>query len=156
MKVMNLSLKDQMRFVTGKMLAVLITVILLCPAAGYSQQEEEEVDSYDRQDQVVPADGIGTPGTSPWENSAGATIGTRDENTGSSTAEGTRQGNRPGQTPAGAANRPASTLDRNPGGNPDVPFDDNMNLAFLAAGVGFAFFVMRKKLKLKEALVSGK
>ncbi len=31
--------------------------------------------------------------------------------------------------------------------NPDVPFDDNMNLIFLAAGIVFAVFIISKKLR---------
>jgi hypothetical protein len=59
----------------------------------------------------------------------------------------------------GAALRPTSgaTPDgRGPGGNPDVPFDENMNLAFLAAGVVFAFMVVRKRTKLQAVAVQNK
>lgn len=38
----------------------------------------------------------------------------------------------------------------NPAGNPDVPFDDNMNLVFLIVGLAFAFMVIRKKQSVKN------
>ena len=40
------------------------------------------------------------------------------------------------------------------GTNPDgaVPFDDNMNIAFLTAGVLFAAFIVYKKMQKKSTL----
>lgn len=36
------------------------------------------------------------------------------------------------------------------GGGPDVPFDDDMNIAFLIAGVLFAAFVVFKRFRRKS------
>ena len=128
--------------------------MVLAPVAAFSQVEEEQQDpaslNVDQQQANSPATGTG-----PWQNSAGASVGTRDNNSSSTTA-------RPAAPNAGAGttvHRPGagSTADgRDPGGNPDVPFDDNMNLAFLAVGVVFAFVVARKRLKLKPAQVNRK
>jgi hypothetical protein len=35
------------------------------------------------------------------------------------------------------------------GGTPDVPFDSNLNLIFLAAGLAFAVFITVKQIKKK-------
>lgn len=40
-----------------------------------------------------------------------------------------------------------------PGDVPDVPFDSNMNLVFLAAGVVFAAAVIARRLRKKNTVV---
>lgn len=142
-----------------KTVAITVAALMMVPTIGFGQEEQEDGfgsgSSSDQQGQSVPAV---TGSTSPWGNVTGAE-GTTDQQDGTTTSTGevrSRDSRANGTAPAGAANRPAGTLDRDPGGNPDVPFDANMNLAFLAAGVGFAFIVMRKRLKLKEAPVSSK
>jgi hypothetical protein len=42
--------------------------------------------------------------------------------------------------------------DRGPGGNPDVPFDSRMNLAFLILGLLFAVFFRKRQIQHKKAL----
>ena len=39
------------------------------------------------------------------------------------------------------------------GGNPEVPFDSNMNLVFLAIAIFFAAYTTNKKIKSKKLMV---
>ena len=39
-------------------------------------------------------------------------------------------------------------------GNPEVPFDDNMNLFFLAAGIVFAVIITVKQLRKRTAVAA--
>ena len=147
MKAMTISRKEVTRFVTGKMLAITIAGMLVLPVAAFSQQPEEG-----GEDQQVETPSSTNSG--PWQNSAGSTIGTRDNNAAGSAA-------RPAADPrlgpgGGSLSRPAAPLAGGPGGNPDVPFDSNMNLAFLAAGLVFAFTVVRKRLRLRTVTVENK
>jgi hypothetical protein len=45
---------------------------------------------------------------------------------------------------------------RTPGGNPDVPFDPMMNVAFLVLGIAFSAFIWFKKAKLQPVFVKNK
>lgn len=40
------------------------------------------------------------------------------------------------------------------GGNPDVPFDSNMNMVFLAAGVLFAVIITVRQLRKKASVTA--
>ncbi len=40
------------------------------------------------------------------------------------------------------------------GVNPDVPFDDNMNLLFLAVGIVFVAFIIVKQLRKRAIITS--
>ena len=40
------------------------------------------------------------------------------------------------------------------GGNPDVPFDSSMNMAFLAAGVLFAVIITVRQLRKKASVTA--
>ena len=40
------------------------------------------------------------------------------------------------------------------GGNPEVPFDSNMNMVFLAAGILFAVIITVRQLRKKAASVT--
>lgn len=65
--------------------------------------------------------------------------------------------NKPANSATGHALRPAAgpTPDATggPGGNPDVPFDTNMNILFLAIGLVFAFIIFKKRSKLSTVRV---
>jgi hypothetical protein len=151
---MTLSLSILKQSVKLWSFGLVATLIMLTPFSAFSQdepqeQQEEELinsrsNSQDQQtDRTVPV-----VGGNPWENSAGSTIGTNDVN--SNNASSTGSANR-------AANRPGAAQRGDPGGNPDVPFDSNMNLVFLAAGLVFAFWVGKKRLSANTAkLKSGK
>ncbi len=41
-----------------------------------------------------------------------------------------------------------------PDGNPEVPFDDNMNLFFLAAGILFAVVITVRQLRKRAAVTA--
>ncbi|MBL0358975.1 MAG: hypothetical protein IPP72_19880 [Chitinophagaceae bacterium] len=142
MKATNMFIKDVTKIVTGRVLAITLAGILALPVAAYSQEQEA-----DAQDIEVEA-----PSTSsgPWQNSAGATIGTRDNSNPTPARPATDPRLGPG---GGTLARGPVTTAGGPGGNPDVPFDDNMNLAFLVAAVVFAFTVVRKKMRLKAVQV---
>ncbi len=59
--------------------------------------------------------------------------------------------NNPQARPGTGIRDSATVDDRDPAGNPDVPFDENMNLVFLITSLAsvFGFVVLRKKFKLK-------
>ena len=139
MKSTIIPIMDIKKIITGKVIAIAIAGMLALPSAGYSQ--ERDGDEADQPDMELPS----TSGSGPWQNSAGSTIGTRDN--------GANSTNKPAVDPrlgpgAGTLGRPV-TDGRGPGGNPDVPFDDNMNLVFLAGGIAFAFIAVRKRARLQ-------
>ncbi len=130
-----------------KVLAVLCAAVFMIPAVAFCQEEDaEETLTRERtstEPQTLPGSNDGI-----WQNNNAA--GTRDNGNSSSNANAANNTNsaRPGA--AGAAARPNGSVadGRDPGGNPDVPFDPNMNLAFLVTGIGFAYFIFRKKFKV--------
>lgn len=135
---MKLSVKRFIKAIQSKTTIICIAAFLVAPAASLAQSDNE------------PEETSTGSGSGPWENSAGSSVGTRS----GAFSEGTVLPANPAIDPAtGTAARPNAgpTVDATggPGGNPDVPFDSNMNLVFLAAGVAFAFMVYRRRLKLK-------
>lgn len=143
MKSTIIPIMDIKKIITGKLIAIAFAGILALPSAAYSQ--EREGDETDLPDMETPT----STGSGPWQNSAGSTIGTRDN--------GANSTNKPAADPrlgpgAGTLGRPV-TDGRGPGGNPDVPFDDNMNLLFLAGGIAFAFIAVRKRARLNAVPV---
>lgn len=150
---MKMLLMGSSKFIKNKVTGFVLGGMLMLPAAAFSQeqrqddQEEQSSRTQEEREVRVPTTGSSTP----WQNSAASSIGTTTNgNANSSTA---RQPARPGTSarPLGA-----STDGRDPGGNPDVPFDDNMNLGFLAAGIVFALIVARKRFTVKPLPVSSK
>lgn len=134
---MKLSVKSFKRLIQRKTTIFCFAALFLSPVATMAQDDDSE-----------PTET--STGSGPWENSAGSTIGSG----GNALSEGTARPADPTLSGgSGTAARPAAgpTVDATggPGGNPDVPFDSNMNLVFLAAGVAFAFMVYRRRLKLK-------
>lgn len=126
---------------------VIAIAIGMFPVAGFSQEAEDQPVQQDPQ--VERPSGSSTSSgfsTSPWGGNSSSTPA----------VEAPQQ--RPSSNPANPSLRPVggnSVLDDpGPGGNPDVPFDDNMNLGFLAVGIVFAFVVYRKSLIKKHVTVS--
>lgn len=159
---MKISISCFKNAAANRMLAITFLGLVLAPVAAFSQQAEEENSGLSTQPQpegTAPSTTSPGSGSALWENSAGAAIGTSEDNTGipaatttTAPARDTRLG-----TATGSGIRAGATPDgRDPGGNPDVPFDDNMNLAFLAAGIVFSFLVITKKMKWKAITVSNK
>ncbi len=146
---MTIFIKGIRRTLTGKMMAFAFAGLLALPLAAHSQDREGDGS---QDDMEAPA----STNSGPWQNSAGSTIGTRDNSPTVGNAT-TRPAADPRLGPGGGSlNRGPVADGRGPGGNPDVPFDSNMNLAFLLAGVVFAFTVVRKRLKLKTVPVQNK
>ncbi len=133
-------------FINYRSFAIAVAIALL-PAVGFSQEAEDQPVQEDPQ--VERPSGSSTNSglsSSPWGGNS------------SSTPAVETQQQRPGANPTNPALRPVggSTVlaDPAPGGNPDVPFDDNMNLGFLAVGIVFAFVVFRKSIIKKPVTVS--
>lgn len=141
---MKLSFKGFKKNIQVKAAALLVTAIMVAPAALMAQSDDEpEVET--------------STNSGPWQNSAGSTIGS----SGNAITEGTARPADPNlNSAAGSAARPAAgpTPDATggPGGNPDVPFDTNMNLVFLVAGISFAYIIYRRRLKLQAVPAKGK
>ena len=143
--------------------AIFITAAAM-PNIALAQEQEQQVEP------MVPSQEVTnptyTPGNSngPWGNSGGAVSNSNADNTDPGNAinndpvvgapvpvSGTNpRGGVPGR---GGIRRNGTngitTEGRDPAGNPDVPFDDTMNFAFLLFGLVFALFVYRKQLILK-------
>jgi len=137
---MKLSVAGFIKAIQSKTTIICIAALLMSPVAAIAQSDDEPEET--------------STGTGPWEGSAGSTIGS----SGNALTEGTARPADPAiNSAAGTAARPNAgpTVDATggPGGNPDVPFDSNMNLVFLAAGIGFAFIVYRRRLRLKAVPV---
>lgn len=135
---MKLSFKGFKKNIQVKTATLLITLVMMAPVAVMAQSDDDEPE-------VETSTNSG-----PWQNSAGSTIGS----SGNAITEGTARPADPNlNSAAGSAARPAAgpTPDATggPGGNPDVPFDNNMNLVFLVAGISFAYIIYRRRLKLQ-------
>ena len=138
---MKISLSTHHYLVKFWSIALILGIVILTPSKGFSQDEPQEEQQINSGVQDVEVDRTApVVGSDPWENSAGSTIGTRQpvENAAGAAAE----------SPArpGVAQRPAAVDDIDPPNNPDIPFDTNMNIAFLISGLIFAFWVAKKKL----------
>ncbi len=143
---MKMVLMGSSKFIKSKIARLVLAGMLMLPVAAFCQEQQqddqEEQSSRAQEDREVRVPATGS--SSPWQNSAGSSVGTRDISNPNGAA---RQSARPGTSARPSA---GPSLDgRDPGGNPDVPFDDNMNLGFLAAGIVFAFIVVRKKFAVK-------
>ena len=129
---------------------VLVALVIFClqalPQQAICQDADQVEDEYDLPEQDAPSTGGSTIGsTTPWGNTNSASGTTTNSGTNSSTAKPAK----------GTLAKPAGTLDLPDPSNPDVPFDDNMNLAFLVTGIAFSFWVIRKRM-LKPASVNSK
>lgn len=129
-----------------KVLVVLCAAVFMIPAAAFCQEEDAE-ETLIRERTSVETPALPNSNDGIWQNSnSGAGVRDNNNSTNANPANNAGQA-RPGA--AGAAARPNGSVadGRDPGGNPDVPFDPNMNLAFLVTGVGFAYFIFRRKFK---------
>lgn len=152
MKTMTVSSKGFTSLLKSGTVVILIAAALISPSVSYGQSDQS--DSYDDE----PAQSTSTT-AGPWQNSAGATIGTKDN--GANAASSVIRQATPALGPGGGSlARPAAgpTPDATggPGGNPDVPFDTSMNIMFLASGLVFAYVVYRRRLKLKPVIAEKK
>jgi hypothetical protein len=138
------------KFIKSNAAVVLFAAVLLTPSLSQAQSSGREMDNNDDE----PAVQSGSATSGPWQNSAGSTIG------GASSTERQNAAN-PNLGPGGGTvarplSGPTPDATGGPGGNPDVPFDTNMNLMFLAGGVVFAYIVYRRRLKLKPVAAEKK
>jgi len=135
------------RYLKLHALMMIIAFAMLLPVSAFCQEEQPQQE----EQQLIPT--INSPsdqsarpivGASPWANSAGSAIGTR------STTDADVRNVTPPATSRATLSRPGVTLadpgGGGPGGNPDVPFDKNMNIAFLIIGAAFAFWTIRKRI----------
>ena len=131
---------------------VLVALFMFCLQALPQQaicQDADQEDEYALPEQDAPSTGGSTIGsTSPW----GST------NSSSETSTGNGAGSSAAKPAKGTLAKPSGTLGDgiDPGGNPDVPFDDNMNLAFLVTGIAFSFWVIRKRMLKPASVISSK
>jgi hypothetical protein len=134
---------------------LMLAMVGLMPVASFAQQEEGDQDEQYSTPSADPSSTTSGLSTNPWGNSTTTETGTTAA--GTEREENQEAGDRPSTNATssargGTAARPrpgGTTLDGvDPGGNPDVPFDPWMNLTFLAFGLGFVMFVLRKQLKV--------
>ncbi len=146
---MRISLNFQNAFISRTLFALMIALCLLLPSKGFTQ-DDPIIEDANTQELPVTSGSVNSS-TNNWLNSVEPTPETITPNpnydeTGSAASSG---------RPPSVAQRPGSTLDAptggDPGGNPDVPFDENMNIAFLAVGIVFAFYFVRKRFSSKVA-----
>jgi uncharacterized membrane protein YgcG len=140
-----------------KYVAILAMVFIsAAPATVFCQEQEEEQQPIEQPTvDPNPVDvNTGTLNTSPWpsgNNNANNNTGTVDRSTGAAARPNTNSAQRPGNGgtvlsgPGGGGGFGGGGT----GGNPDVPFDDNMNIGFLIVGLVFAFVVYRKRFSIK-------
>ena len=144
---MNLSSYIMKNYFNKYRFFAVVIVIGLLPVAGFSQEaDEQQVQDLPQVESTPSSSSSSGLSTSPWPGN--------NSNSSSTTTNQTQQ-QRPSTNPALRPVGGNTVLDDpGPGGNPDVPFDDNMNLGFLAVGVVFAFVVLRKRLMNKPVTVS--
>lgn len=159
------------------MLAVAIVFVAAMPKALPAQDHSQDVNGgyggngngINVIDQPQGNTNGGSSTRGPWGNSAGTSVGSTSAysndptpgstgTTGTGTAGGANAENNtdPRLGPRGGSIRSLGITreGRDPGGNPDVPFDDKMNLAFLAVGLVFAFLVFKKRTAVKTAIAN--
>jgi hypothetical protein len=143
-----------------------LSILLSTFTGAFAQEMQEEQPASGglspREETTAPAQNQITIGGDLWGNqpSGGSTSdpstqreGERDEvNGGNNESTGanigsTGRGGIRRTTTSGGITRENGT---NPAGNPDVPFDQNMNIVFLLSGLIFAFFIARRKFILKR------
>jgi hypothetical protein len=157
--------------IRSKKHVAIIALLFICisPVTVFSQEQQQEEQQPIEQPTVDtrPVDNNnGTLNSSPWpstsnsasDNNAAAGSVDRYSNTGSAARPvtgGTAQRPAAGGTVTAGSPGGGGGFD---GGNPDVPFDDNMNLAFLVVGLVFAFVVYKKRFASsdKASLVATK
>ena len=130
----------------NKSLLLCFAALLALPLTGVAQQQEDDQqESYEVPEMEAPEQGSAGTGLFNEETEgSGGSLGIQE-------VDGT--GGRGGST-AGTGTLSNPTPDgRDPGGNPDVPFDRNMNIAFLIAGIGFAYMIYRRQ-RLKPVAVN--
>ena len=130
----------------NKSLLLCFAALLALPLTGVAQQQEDDQqESYAVPEMEAPEQGSAGTGLFNEETEgSGGSLGIQE-------VDGT--GGRGGST-AGTGTLSNPTPDgRDPGGNPDVPFDRNMNIAFLIAGIGFAYMIYRRQ-RLKPVAVN--
>lgn len=118
------------------MLAVMLVVVNTGSAVFAQDDQDNDPAAVEPPASTGGAVSSGTLSSGPW---GGNTTTARPERN---------------NTSAGTAARPVggSTVLDLPDGppNPDVPFDSNMNLAFLVVGIVFAYVVYRKRFAVKN------
>jgi hypothetical protein len=151
---MTVALKGFKQILKSSIAVSLIAIVMLSPSSVNAQSAGVGTeDSYDE-----PAGRQSSNGNGPWGNSAGSTIGTPDISTPGTNANGSQGANPlgPGGGTLGRPLGPTPDATGGPGGNPDVPFDTNMNLIFLGTGIIFAYVVYRRRFKLKPVVAEKK
>lgn len=138
-------------------IGLLLVFTLSLPTVVFAQEAQQENDpAYQVEDLTTDPGNYTNPGTlstSPWPNSSTTTnnSGSTNDPTAVSGANA-----RPGATAQKPVIGGGTTLaSRDPGDNPDVPFDDNMNLAFLVVGLVFAYVVYKKRFAGINKTVAG-
>jgi hypothetical protein len=139
-----------------KKYAAIVTFFFCLPLAVFSQeQQQDEQQQFEESPVDVNPVGTstGTLSTSPWPNSSGSSTQDNQSTQGSNGANSSNTSARPGSNPALRPVGGGTVTTGGPGGgfgipNPDVPFDDNMNLAFLVVGLVFVFVVFKKRFGL--------
>ena len=147
----------------GSKLVLLFLLAVLCMPVSLLAQEQE--DDFPSRQSASPAqelpsffnqeiDPTSAPGSLNMpslnyedENEEVSSDGFGSEELSGSAGGGIRQTNPRGGSPLQNNVGPDN---RDPNGNPDVPFDSNMNLAFLAIGLVFALVVYRRRVKGAE------
>ena len=127
----------------NKSLLLCFAALLALPLTGVAQQQEDDQqESYEVPEMEAPEQGSAGTGLFNEETEgSGGSLGIQE-------VDGT--GGRGGST-AGTGTLSNPTPDgRDPGGNPDVPFDRNMNAVFLAGSLVFAAVVFyRRRVSMK-------
>ncbi len=129
--------------VRNKTLMLFFAAFLAVPAVGMAQQlEDDQPESYEVPELEVPeASNAGSGVSGQEEIVSGGGLGIQHPRPSANTG-GSDQLSNP--TPDG----------RDPGGNPDVPFDPVMNTVFLMGSVVFAAVVVyRRRSRLKPVRV---
>ena len=135
-----------------------IAIVLICAAPVMTkaqEPEDEQIIDQPTADQGSTGNSPGTLSTSPWPNN-GSSSSSGSQATQSGGANGSGSASRPGTNPALRPVGGGTTLGRDPGGSPDVPFDDDMNLGFLVVGLVFAFVVFKKRMENKAIVAPTK
>lgn len=133
-----------------------IAIVLICAAPVKAQEpEDDQIIDQPTIDQGSTGNSSGTLSTSPWPNN-GSSSSSGSQASQSGGASGSGSAARPGTNPALRPVGGGTTLERDPGGNPDVPFDDDMNLGFLVVGLVFAFVVFKKQMENKAIVATTK
>ena len=151
-----MAFKSVKKLVAGKIIILTASTVLSFSFSAYSQYEYPQAQQQE-EEPLIPSENIQqerpyVPENNTWQNSTQPSASDiRSQQEELTIKPSTNSNNVQGRPAAGGGLGDSASVDgRDPAGNPDVPFDENMNMAFLITSLAcvLGFVLFRKRFKL--------